>query len=113
MPFGMNAKESIMSLATTREPIRATISPVDGEDTLYEIVHGQRVELPPMSVYATWVASRLASKMDAFAEANALGVAVREALFRLPFPDDRKRRPDVALVSYERWPKDRPIPEDD
>ena len=29
------------------------------DDPLYEIVDGQRVDIPPMSAYATWLASRL------------------------------------------------------
>ena len=29
------------------------------DEPLYEIVDGQRVDVPPMSVYTTWLASRL------------------------------------------------------
>ncbi len=102
-----------MSLATTQELIRTPASQVNGDEALYEIINGQRVELPPMSVYATRLASRLVTKLNEFAGARALGEAVGETLFRLPLPDDRNRRPDVALVSYERWPKDRLVSEDD
>ena len=33
-----------------------------------------------------------------------------EALFKLFAKPKRQRRPDLAFVSYERWPRDRPIP---
>jgi Uma2 family endonuclease len=79
-------------------------------DTLYEIIDGQRVELPPMSIYATIVSSRLVKKLGAFTDANNLAEVVAEGLFRLPLKQNRNRRPDVAVVTYERWPKDRPIP---
>src|SRR5262249_21197814 len=38
--------------------------------------------------------------------------AIVESLFRLPLPSDRSsnRRPDVAFVSYQRWPANRPQP---
>ena len=62
-----------------------------------------------MGVFAVWTASRLARFLGNFAEEN-LGRAITEALFHLPAPINRDRRPDVALVSYERWAKDRPLP---
>jgi Uma2 family endonuclease len=34
-------------------------------------------------------------------------------LFRLPVVVSRNRRPDVAFVTYERWPKNRLIPSTD
>jgi Uma2 family endonuclease len=46
-----------------------------------------------------------------FPGAHARGIT--EALFHLPAPINRDRRPDVAFVSYERWAKDRPIPATD
>ena len=35
-----------------------------------------------------------------------------EMLFHLPEPLDRNRRPDVAYVSPDRWPRDRALPEE-
>ena len=32
------------------------------DEPLYEIVDGQRVDIPPLSVYTTWLASRLRVK---------------------------------------------------
>ena len=33
------------------------------DEPLYEIVDGQRVDVPPMSVYTTWLASRLHGRL--------------------------------------------------
>lgn len=93
------------------EPVAPPVLAGDtGEDALYEIIDGQRVELPPMSAYASRVASRIGSGLNSFAGEHDLGEAVTEVLFRLPLERSRNRRPDVAFVSYERWPKDRPQP---
>jgi Uma2 family endonuclease len=81
------------------------------DDALYEIVNGQKVEVPPMSVYATWIASRLARRLGSFAEAHGLGAAVVECLFILDAVRNQRRRPDVAFVSAATWPLDRLIPE--
>ncbi len=53
------------------------------EEPLYEIVNGQHVELPAMSAYATWIASRLDHRLGPFAEDHALGTVVTEMLFVL------------------------------
>ena len=80
------------------------------DELLYEIVHGQRVELPPMSAYATWLASRLHGRLGPYAEDKGLGVSVVEMLFVLDTEHDLRRRPDVAFVSTTRWPLDRVLP---
>src|SRR6266481_2966556 len=73
----------------------------------FEIVNGEIVELPPMSSYAARVASRIVRKIGNFTEVQDLGEATQEELYCLPLPNDRRRRPDVAYTSYERWAKDR------
>jgi Uma2 family endonuclease len=98
-----------MNQTATAEP---TLITTTNSDALYEVVDGQRVELPPMSVFATWVASRLQSRLGPFAESNDLGTAVSEMLFVLDPERELKRRPDVAFVSSERWPVDREVPDD-
>jgi Uma2 family endonuclease len=81
-------------------------------DDSYEIVNGQRIEVAPMSAYAGKIASRLVRKLGAFADDQQLGEVVGEVLFRLPLTQDsgRNRKPDVAFVSRQRWPTDRPQP---
>ena len=63
-----------------------------------------------MSAYAVRVAFNLARRLANFAESKNLGEAVGEVLFHLPLERKRIRRPDAAFVSYQRWPKDRPMP---
>ena len=91
-------------------PASVAVRPTD-HDVLYEIVNGLPVELPPMSVYATWIASRLHTCLDVYAAERALGTVVSEMLFVLDGERDVRRRPDVAFVSVERWPWDRELPE--
>ena len=82
------------------------------EDDAYEIVDGQRVEVAPMSAYAAKIATRLATEINLFAWPEKRGEAIVESLFRLPLAKDtgRNRKPDVAFVSSDRWPADRPQP---
>jgi Uma2 family endonuclease len=80
------------------------------DEPLYEIVDGQRVDLPPMSVYTTWLASRLQSRLGSYVEEHELGTCVMEMLFILDAERNLRRRPDVAFVSADRWPLDREIP---
>ena len=81
------------------------------DEPLYEIVNGQRVDLPPMSAYATWIASRLHLRLGLYAEDKGLGVSVSEMLFALDAEHNLRHRPDVAFVSTARWPLDRALPE--
>ncbi len=78
-------------------------------DELYEMIEGVRVEIPPMSTYATLVANNISHAIAAHVAAKILGWCVVETLFRLPLTPERSRRPDVAFVSTSRWPADRPF----
>ena len=99
-----------MHAIATLEPTAAIAEPAK-EEPLYEVVNGEKVELPPMSIYATWIASRLQSRIGPFAEAHGLGTVVTEGLFILDPVKNLRRRPDVAFVSAEKWPVDQPLPE--
>jgi Uma2 family endonuclease len=81
------------------------------DEPLYEIVNGQRVDIPPMSAYATWLAARLHMRLGLYAEDKGLGTSVPEMLFVLDAEHNLRRRPDVAFVSTARWPLDRALPE--
>ncbi len=72
------------------------------DEPLYEIIDGQRVELPPMSILATRVASRLFAHLGHHLHGKQVGEALVEVLVHLPLPVDRNRRPDLAFVSAER-----------
>jgi Uma2 family endonuclease len=95
----------MMSTATIQEP-----DSVVGDDELYEVIDGRRVRTPPMGVFAVWIASDLYRHLATFVTAQERGRAITEALFHLPAPVNRDRRPDVAFVSFQRWAKNRPIP---
>ncbi len=83
------------------------------DEPLYEIIDGLRVELPPMSILAGRVASRLMGKLGIFLDGNPLGEALMEVLVRLPLPVDRNRRPDLAFVSAQRIAEAPPQPGSD
>lgn len=82
----------------------------DDPDALYEVVNGQRRELPPMGAFETHIASVLGRRLSNFTWPHRLGNVENEMLFLLDAATDLQRRPDVAFVSYERWPRGRPIP---
>ena len=92
-----------------RKPVRRLPS-YDDDDGRYEIVDGRRVELPPISFFANQVAFVLGRKLADFADQSDLGQVTVDNLFRLPALLNRSRRPDVAFVSFQRWPKSRPLP---
>jgi Uma2 family endonuclease len=98
---------SIAATETTSEPIPPTMGEPDGH---YEVINGKFVEKPAMGVFEVWIASELFGWLKGSAVAKNHGRVVSEMLFRLDIEKDLKRRPDLAFVSFERWPKSRPIP---
>ncbi len=101
-----------MSSLVLAEPQVKPQAANSADESWYEIIDGKRVELPPMSFYASYLASQLVFRLNEYAQARGAGVAVGEVLFHLALPVDRNRRPDAAFVSYERWPRDRDMPQD-
>jgi Uma2 family endonuclease len=85
--------------------------PID-DDGLYEIVDDRRVEKAPMGAYAGKIASVLLIKLGQVAEARNLGHAVVEVLFRIRSNPNLQRRPDLAFVSFDRWPRGKRTPLD-
>jgi Uma2 family endonuclease len=85
----------------------ASAAPVNG-DSLYEVVNGEIVEMEPMSAYATLIASLL---LQAFAGQQKQGRAVAEMLFDFSATVGTKRRPDLAFVLYDRWPREKQVPD--
>jgi Uma2 family endonuclease len=84
--------------------------PLGDSEALYEVVDGQRVELPPMGARETHLGSNLLVLLGSFGKAQRLGRTEGEMLFLLDAEAGLERRPDVAFVSYERWPRHRPVP---
>src|SRR6266850_1064210 len=104
------SRGTVMTLATPVEPNIAVAPSNIRDEPLYEVIQGQRVELLPMGAYETDIAFVLGAYLWHFASANKLGRVEVEMLFRLALPDSPERRPDVAFVSYQRWPHSRKIP---
>jgi len=101
-------QETNMTTLATEERPAADLAP-NMDELLYEVVDGQRVELLPMSVYEVDITGRLFVFLSNLLQTNGVGRAVMEALFLLP-NIKRQRRPDVAFVSYQRWPRERRVP---
>ena len=99
---------SRMTQVATPTATHTTLTAVES-DGLFEIVEDQVVEKKPMGVYESVVASFLHTHLDSFARAHACGRALSETLFDFG-PGLPQRRPDVAYVSYERWPRQRRVP---
>ena len=107
---------SIAELPVTQTPppangmaVRPLPDPYDYDgEFLFEVVNGVRVE-KPMGLIENLVASILFDRLASYCRANRSGWAVIETLFVIP-DSGNDRKPDVAFVSYQRWPQDRPIP---
>ncbi len=67
-------------------PIPPPASSVRDDEPLFEIIDGRRVELPPMSAYASLIVCRLINFLADFARQKNLGQAVTEVLFHLALP---------------------------
>jgi Uma2 family endonuclease len=99
-----------MNTAEVLTPMPKLVREELGTEDHYEIIDGQRVELPPMSADSQALASRLVRHLSNHGIDRNLGEGYTEMLFKLPLGKDRNRRPDVAFVSYSRWPKYKPLP---
>ena len=77
-------------------------------DTRFEVVNGARVE-KQMSVYEQYLGNLLRDLLSPFCQQHGLGRAVGEVHFRMP-GSRNDRRPDVAFVSFDRWPRERGVP---
>jgi hypothetical protein len=71
-----------MASTTIPEPVAETRPPAESE-SLYEVVNGRRVELPPMGARPTHIANILGRRLGTFAEDHGLGNVEVEMLFLL------------------------------
>jgi Uma2 family endonuclease len=78
-------------------------------DELYEIINGEVVE-KTMGVYEVHVTNLLNFFLARFAFDNQLGNVEFEMLFKLNDKATNQRRPDIAFISYQKWPKGRRFP---
>ena len=80
-------------------------------DGLYEIIDGKPVE-KVMGVYEVHVTNLIGLLLGRFVFDHQLGLVESEMLFDFGRNHRHQRRPDVAFISYQRWPKGRKIPRD-
>jgi Uma2 family endonuclease len=101
-----------MAATTLAQP--SLVSAVLDDEAHYEVVNGQRLETPRMGSYESVLANDLAAYIiEHFGRVGRLGWVEIEVLFRIDVSTDLQRRPDLAFVSYERWPRrKRPTPKD-
>ena len=80
------------------------------DEALYEVIDERRVEKAPMGAYLVHVASTLASRLSLVVLPQNLGRLENEMLFLIDKESNLQYRPDLAFVSFERWPKRRGVP---
>ena len=97
-----------MATVTRETSASPEVPPSDG---LYEIVNGKVVE-KTMGVYEVHVTNLLDLFLGRFAFDHQLGNVESEMLFKLSKDARSQRRPDIAFISYEKWPKGRRFPSD-
>lgn len=73
---------------------------------------GKVVELPETGTFASFVAMALFEALRSYLREHQRGRAAHEMVFVIDEARDLRRRPDVAFVSFQRWPADRVIPEE-
>ncbi len=78
----------------------------------YEVINGRIVETPPVSAFSAEVANRIRDHLAGYCLRTNLGRARNDMIFHVPLPEDatRNRAPDVAFISFERWPETQPMP---
>lgn len=77
-------------------------------EAIYENVDGEKV-VKTMSTFENVLAGVLFAHLHGHAVEYRLGRATVEVMFEMPGLD-RDRRPDVAFVSYSKWPLNRRPP---
>ncbi len=87
-----------------------TESAAIADDRFFEVVDGQVVEKPPMGANEALIATVLAARLYQHASGRRIGWPIHGGLFLLDPVRPLKRRPDVAFISHERWPRHKPRP---
>jgi Uma2 family endonuclease len=104
-----------MSALLTGVPETETRVPYDPNgpepDYLFEVIDGFIVR-KTVGVAEVRMASRLEKLLAPFLAASGFGESYPELGYELP-NSGMKRRPDISILSYERWPRDRKFPRGD
>lgn len=76
----------------------------------FEIIDGEKVNVPWPPARHAVLASFVVGLLPCFRD-NGIGAACIETLFDLQI--GRSRRPNIAVVRYDRWPRSRRVPPGD
>jgi Uma2 family endonuclease len=106
----MAAEVTASPAVPTSDPGRILSESFVNGDIFYEVVDNQVLELPRMSARETHFASRMVRVLGPFAWNQGLGEVEVEQLFLIDRTRNLQRRPDLAFVSFERWPRGKPVP---
>ena len=101
-----------MSIAELSVPVSVPVrtdAAIKEPEGLYEIVDG-RVTEKTVGFNEVHIGAELFGLLWEYTKKNGQGRAFVENMFRTKEKPVRKRRPDVAFLSAERWPIDRPFP---
>src|SRR5437868_13784257 len=90
-----SARISIYNRTEEVTMLPAIATELVGEEALYEVIDGRRVEIAPMGIHEIWIASKLLVALENFASAQKFGSAVVEGIFDLTAVGTQ-RRPDIA-----------------
>jgi Uma2 family endonuclease len=93
----------------------ATVAPESLEilsepEGLYEVIDGRVVE-KQIGAYECWLVGVVFELLNRHVKDNSLGRAVPEMIFDFRPVIKRERRPDVAFISFDRWARNRPVPQ--
>ncbi len=86
-------------------------NPVAPDGALYEVVDGVVVGTSSMGAYPVKLATTLGIHLGIHLLAHPSGQISIEGLFRIDARN--QKRPDVAFISHERWPRGRRPPDGD
>ena len=99
-------------MATATFPdVSVDAGPIVTDDRLYEVIDGKVVEKANMGTYQTEIATILSNYLGPYARQNGCGRVIVEAIVRID--EKTQYRPDIAFVSFEKWPKKRRTPDKD
>ena len=78
----------------------------------YELVEGKLYEMPPPGPRHGYITSNVAFLIETYVRRHRIGrVMAGDTGFLLGRDPDTVRGPDVAYISYERFPEDRELPD--
>src|SRR5207249_1447707 len=75
-----------------------------------ELIYDINASQPPLDVLSDIIHRLSDIQHNPYAWTHRLGRVESEMIFRLDAATDLQRRPDVSFVSYDRWPRGRPVP---